>query len=194
MPVSVELEKLSNEDLAEECARRPVNEGSWREFWQRFHPLVYRKVLNLLAPFVKKPIHSEVDDVVQLVFLNIFRRLSNFDRQKSPLTAYLSLITTSTVIDELRRAQKKNTVPLEELHGLVGDLQTGIIEADELWRTVVSVLQSADPRDQSVIKELVSGDSREAIAARHRITTSLVYTITYRFRQALKAALEKPAK
>ena len=199
MRATVELEKLSNEDLAQECVRRPVDEDSWRVFWQRFHPFVYRKVLYLLAPFSREPVHNEVEDIVQLVFLRLFEGLSRFDRQKSPLTAYLSLMTTSIVTDQLRsssatKRSRRNTQPLDELKDFGKELPMNQVEAVELWHLVVHILESLDSRDQAVIREVLSGDSRAVVAKRHAISLTNVYTIVYRFRQVLREAIEGTAR
>jgi RNA polymerase sigma factor (sigma-70 family) len=191
MIAAVNLSNISNEDLAAECARRPVVEEAWQEFWFRFYPLVYRKVMRLLSPYTSKRIRSELDDIVQLVFLRIFQRLPNYNRQKSPFTAYLSLVTFSTVMDELRRNKTKEPVALEEFHEFADELSTGKIEAEELWQTVVKVLQGQEPRDRVILEELLNGEPRQEIGVKHGITVSHVYTITYRFRRALREALNK---
>ena len=191
MIATAHLPNLSNEDLAVECARRPVIEEQWREFWLRFYPLIYRKVMRLLAPYAKKRIHSELDDIVQLVFLRIFQRLPDYNPQKSPFTAYLSLVTFSTVVDELRRNKTKEPISIDEFHEFADQLSTRTIETEELLRTVVKVLQHLAPRERVVMEELLNGDPREEICTKHGLTLSHLYTITYRVRQALREALDK---
>lgn len=188
---TVETTKLSNEDLAAVCAQRPVVEEAWQEFWSRFYPLVYRKVLHMLEPFAHRSIRGELDDIVQLVFLNILKRLPSYDREKSPFTAYLSLVTVSTVIDQLRRTKNKEPVRIEEIPEIEGEVSGGKIEADELWNKTVTVLKRLSPRDRDIIEDYLEGADRPEIGRKHKIDTSLVYTIIYRFRHALRVNLKQ---
>ncbi len=190
---NVDVKQLSNEELAGECAKRPVNEDAWHEFWQRFYPLVFRKVHNLMRPFGDQLSPPEFEDVIQLVFLNIFTRLPGYDRQKSPVTAYLSLVATSTVVDQLRRGKRKRTAALEEAEELADKVYRGEIEADELWQLVVKVLGQLGPRDRAILQELWEGADRADICKRYGITPTNLYSITYRFRGKLREALEKRA-
>jgi RNA polymerase sigma factor (sigma-70 family) len=187
---TVETTKLSNEEFAAVCAERPVEEA-WQEFWLRFYPVVYRKVLRMLEPFGHSSIRSELDDIVQLVFMNILKRLPNYDREKSPFSAYLSLVTASTVIDELRRTKNKEPVRIEEIPEIAGKVSAGEIEADELWDRTVGVLKALSARDRDIIVDYLKGVDRQEIGQKYGIEAKLLYTITYRFRQALRKALKQ---
>src|SRR2546430_1422971 len=146
MKHSSELGRVSDDELASECAKRPPNEEAWKVFWRRFYPLVYRTVLISLEPFYGQAIHSGVDDIVQLVFLRIFQNLSKFDRKKSPLSAYLRMIAKHTVIDQLRRTKGKETVSLEGFEELRASLKADAIPVAVLWETVLAYVSKLEPR------------------------------------------------
>src|SRR5207247_5992192 len=114
-----------------------------------------------------------------------------YDQQKAPLTAYLTLVATSTVIDHLRRDKSRQMVPLEEKQELADSVTRGEIEADQVWQVVVRVLSELTRRDQSIIRDFLEGEKPETIGTKVGIKASPVYTIVYRFRRALQAALRK---
>jgi len=188
-PSNQQLKACSNEDLAVLCARRPVEEDAWREFWRRFYHFVYRKVSKLLKPLGQRVDQSGVDDIVQLVFVRIFNGLSGYDRQKSPLTAYLSVITTRTVIEQLRRRKAQRLVPLEELDLAAERIKTGQIEADELWELVIGILARMGPRKGAIVRAFLEGQGNAAIRQRYGVSASYIYTTVYRFRRAMANAL-----
>jgi RNA polymerase sigma factor (sigma-70 family) len=192
MSFSSPFEGYSDDVLAKACAQRPTNEEAWREFWRRFYPFIRRKVTRILSHFGKEAQAGTVDDVVQLVFLKILRTLPRYEPDKSPLTAFLSLIVSSTVLDQIRpRRSRQRLLSFEEAEVLSSSLRSGGIGAEELWLLTMELLKRVEPRKREVLRDLLAGDSREEICRRHGISRSLLYTITYRFRRDLRRALEK---
>jgi RNA polymerase sigma factor (sigma-70 family) len=189
MSPKTKIEHFDDQDLAQACAKRPIDEEAWREFWRRFYPLVYRKVVNLLRPFREQPEHSDVDDIVQLVFLKIFNNLPKYNADKSPLGAYLHMITTHTLFDQLRAGKGKHKIPLEEVESIAYEDE---IRAEELWEVVVKALnQLDDPRKKAIVQAFISGENARDICDTYSISPSYLSTIIYRFRKALKGSLTR---
>jgi RNA polymerase sigma factor (sigma-70 family) len=189
--VDNELKTLRDECLAEECAKRPVNEQAWQEFWHRFYPLVHRKVTGFLRPFRDPPQVSDIDDVIQAIFLRLFTSLPKYDPQRSPLSAYVNLVATHCVMDYFRRRKARRVLMFSESELASAGLSTGEIEAEELWSSVIAVLRLIEPRKRRIIQAFLEADDKESICRRYGVTRSHLYTITYRFRQALRESLAK---
>jgi RNA polymerase sigma-70 factor, ECF subfamily len=181
---------LSDEALAARCAARPVDEAAWREFWRRFYPGLYRRVARLLSPFGHALPVSEMDDVVQWVMLKVFQALHAFDPKKSPLRAYLNVIATSTVVDQLRRSRSRQTVSLSGMDFIAKGVESGRLEADELWRTVVQILEKMDPLNAELLRGFLEGEPPQELAERHGVTASHIHSVVYRFRRRLKRELQ----
>jgi RNA polymerase sigma factor (sigma-70 family) len=185
-----DLRNLADEDLAQVCSRRPINEEAWRELWRRFYPYVRGKVENLLAPFPALA-QSQQDDIVQYAFLNIFQRLPHFDPRRSPLRAYLGIVVTSSVFDQMRVHKRDRLVPLEEIPELGGRVMKGEFELDALFSITKTVIAQMEPRNQKVLQEFLEGEKPEAISGRLHISKDAIYATVYRFRRKLKAALSE---
>lgn len=185
-----DLRSLADEDLAQLCSRRPIHEEAWRELWRRFYPYVRRKVENLLAPFPALA-QSQQDDILQFAFLNIFQRLPSFDPRRSPLRAYLGIVVTSTVFDQMRVHRRDRSVPLEEISELSASVNQGDFELDDLFSITQTVIAQMEPRNQKVLQEFLEGEKPEEISGRHHISRDAIYATVHRFRRKLKTALSE---
>jgi RNA polymerase sigma factor (sigma-70 family) len=100
------------EDLTALLAGRA---GAWERFVRRYSPVIYGAILRKLAPLGRG---EDADDVAQDVFVrlcrNDFKLLRGFDPSRARLTTWLTVITSSTVIDHLRR-QRGQHDPIEEV-------------------------------------------------------------------------------
>lgn len=190
--VNNEFETMRNEDLAAECAKRPVNEQAWQEFWRRFYPLVYKKVVFFLRPLGDAQELANIDDVIQAIFVRLFTSLPKYDPQRSPLSAYIQLVGTHCILDYFRSRRAKRVAAVEELalypDAVCSDLSG---EAEELWSAVIKVLELLEPRNQRIVEAFLKTDDRGGVCRRFGITRSHLYTITYRFRKSLRNSLAK---
>jgi RNA polymerase sigma-70 factor, ECF subfamily len=184
-----EPKSLTDDELASECARRPINESAWSEFWARFYPAIFRQVRRLLAPFGRSPVHSELDDIVQLVFLKVLNSLDRYDPKRSSLRVFLNLLATNVVIDQLRSNRRKRPA-FEELERIESSLSSGETRPDVL-QGLFEFLDAADPRKRAIIDDFLLGLTTEEICKKHAVSRSAFYTIVYRFRDALRVALPR---
>jgi RNA polymerase sigma factor (sigma-70 family) len=184
------LSSLSDDTLAARCAVRPVDEAAWREFWRRFYPWLYRKVARLLNPAGYAKSEADIDDVLQWVFVKVFHAIDAFDPQKSPLRAYLSVIATTTVADQLRRNVPKRTVSLAGTDFVAENLESGRLEAEDLWRMVVQILEEMGPTNADLVRGFLEGESPKRLAEQYHVTASHVHSVVYRFRRRLRRDLQ----
>src|SRR5579864_4892464 len=110
-----EWESVSDDELAIECSKRPINEGAWLEFWKRFQPLVQRRVLLGLSKFTGDVRRADLDDIVQTAFIKILENLDRFSPSRGQLRAFVSTLATNVLIDQLRRTKRSKTVALDDV-------------------------------------------------------------------------------
>jgi RNA polymerase sigma factor (sigma-70 family) len=183
-------EAWSDEKLVKQCKRKPVREEAWMEFWRRYHPFVRRKISNIVSRFRKQPNPPEVDDVVQLVFLKIFDGLHTYDPGTSPLFAFISVVTTNAVIDQLRHSKLADGFePLEDTDAICHAVQVGEIETEQLWDAVARTLEAIDQRKRASIQAYLLGESTAEICKRFAITRSCLQTRVSRFRERIRRTI-----
>lgn len=84
------------------------DKAAWDAFVQRYSPIIYAAVRRTLA----KARHSNADaaDVAQDVFLRLckdeFRLLRKYEPDRAALSTWLTVVSTSTTLDSLRRRRR----------------------------------------------------------------------------------------
>ena len=81
-----------------------------REIFERHHQKVYRVAYGVLRQ------REEALDIVQEVFIKLFRSIKNF-RGKSRFSTYLYRMAVNTAIDHLRKARKSHVSSLDQEEG-----------------------------------------------------------------------------
>jgi RNA polymerase sigma-70 factor, ECF subfamily len=76
---------------------RRGNEGAMAELYDRFSAVVFSAALRVLGEA------SQAEDVLQEVFLQLWRNPSAFDSNRGSLAAWLAVIARHRAIDHLRR-------------------------------------------------------------------------------------------
>ena len=82
-----------------------------KEIYDLYHSTVYRVAYGLLRH------REEALDIVQEVFIKLFRAIRNFKRE-SRLSTYLYRMTVNTAIDHLRKTGKFHASSLDEEAGV----------------------------------------------------------------------------
>jgi RNA polymerase sigma-70 factor, ECF subfamily len=181
-------EGASDDQLVAECSRRPANQEAWLEFWRRFQPLVQRRVLSVLLRFTKQIQRQDLDDIIQFIFLKIWKNLDRFDPKKSPLRAYLSLLSANVVIDALRQSESGHTVSLDmAVHDAL--VYSSGLDLLAEWDAIVKCLKELGEPKASIVEEYLEGADVAAICQKYKVTQSNVYTIVSRFRKELRSQL-----
>ena len=147
------------------------------ELYDRFAPLVYSAAMRVLGD------GAAAEDVLQEVFLQVWRRPGVFDARRGSLAAWLAVIARHRAID-LRRRQRPST-PLDEV---VVALDAALDEAAARGQVVerVRAVLASMPAGQRRAVEMAffEGLTHSEIAARTRQPLGTVKT---RIRSALLA-------
>lgn len=169
---------------------------AWDQFYQTYSTILSRfaSCYDLSA--------SEVDDLVQEVWVKVIRRLPEFhwDRNRGGLRTWLYLLVRSQAIDHIRakgrRAVVSNGVSLlDEREPL--DLASNPADAvEKQWRheLVQTVLEeiraSSSPANYDVIRlRFVEGKSVDEVAAALDMTREQVWDRQHRMLQKIRAAV-----
>jgi len=93
------LSKFTNEKTREEAFNLLINKYQQKIYWQ-----IRRVVIN----------HDDADDVIQEVFIKIWKNLASF-RQDSQLYTWLYRIATNESLTFIKKKQAKNNISLDDL-------------------------------------------------------------------------------
>lgn len=77
------------------------DESAIEELYERFSSLVYRMAYQVM------PTRADADDVVQEVFVRLWRTADRFDPKRAALVTWVMLIARRHMVDRLRRAQAR---------------------------------------------------------------------------------------
>ncbi len=125
------------------------------ELYDRFAPLVYRMAYQTM------PTRSDAEDVVQEVFLRLWRTADRFDPKRAALVTWVMLIARRHMVDRLRRFRSRLspsrleegwTTPSEEDNApIVG------MEQDERYAAVLRRVDMLPELQQIVVKRAYLG-------------------------------------
>ena len=105
------------------------DEEAFAELFHQYGRLVYRTAYLILADA------QEAEDVLQEVFLQVFRSAAAFDSSKGALTTWLYRLTVNRCLS-LRRKKELPTVELSELEPLVGEDSAEAGLDEDMWRAL----------------------------------------------------------
>jgi RNA polymerase sigma-70 factor (ECF subfamily) len=156
---------------------------AFRRLYDCFLPYVRHNVARLVGP------RPEVDDVIQDVFVEVHRCLSDF-RQDSTFKTWLYRVTRNVTISHLRK--QKKTVELSELAPLRANARTlSKIEARDQVKALYAVLDqvSVESREAFILFEVEERKLRE-IAELTDTSINTVAARVRRTRERLRTFLE----
>ncbi len=128
---------------------------------------------------------TEAEDVLQEVFVTVWRRAGDFDSALATATTWLITLTRNKAIDRLR--QQRVRVPLEPFHlDTLADERSGPqadAEAGQEYRRLRGCLDTLEPKDRRSIREaFFSGATYKELAERSQLPLG---TMKSRIRRAL---------
>ncbi len=130
------------------------DQGAIEELYDRFGSLVYRMAYQTM------PSRSDADDVVQEVFVRLWRTAGRFDPKRAALVTWVMLISRRHMVDRLRRLRSKvKPVMLDEGWSPPSDEaspETGALQ-DERFAALLERVEKLPELQQTVIKRAYLG-------------------------------------
>jgi RNA polymerase sigma-70 factor, ECF subfamily len=147
---------------------------------RRHTPAVYAHALRFFRD------GSVAEDIVQEVFVKVFRSLDSFDA-RSQFTTWLFRITRNTCLDEIR-AGRRRPVPVDPLdHPVLGD---DFSDEVVLSAAVESAMATLAPEDRDALSAIsVFGLSYDEAAKALSVPAGTVKSRVFRARRALAVQL-----
>jgi RNA polymerase sigma-70 factor (ECF subfamily) len=149
-----------------------------------------RRYSRRLAGFVRGIIRQpdSVEDVTQMVFIKMFRRLSRL-REPQVFESWLFTLARNTALDFIRRRNcRPATVGLDEDVNRIADPRNESA-VPEILAALDRALARLSPLDRGLVTRFVNGDSYGEIARRAGISLASVKVRLHRVRPYLRAAV-----
>jgi RNA polymerase sigma-70 factor (ECF subfamily) len=173
-----DLQKAADEDLIEHV--QAGSEDALTILFERYHRLVFHIAIRI----VRDP--GEAEDVVQTVFLSIFRAAVNFDRTKGMVRVWLLQYAYHRALHRKRHLTANHFYRWEDLESAMGlgAARAFSGEARENERLVDQLLRQLKPRQRAFLEltyyegltamEIASRLDESVHVVRHELNRSLV--------------------
>src|SRR6516225_10292949 len=178
------LATAADEELIE-LLRKGSNEALTVLF-DRYHRLVFHVALRI----VRDP--GEAEEVVQTVFLSIFRAVRNFDRQKGLVRVWLLQYAYHRALHRKRHLTANHFYRWEELEAAMelGAARAFLGDSRENLRLVDQLLQRLKPRQRSVMElTYYEGLTAQEVARRLNESVHVVRHDIHRSLAALRSVM-----
>lgn len=112
---------------------------------------------------------QEAEDVLQDVYLTVWRKAAGFDPQRASPITWLAVLTRNRAIDRLRARGDRVVADVTEAEALVdpAPLASALIETDEDHARLVECLDQLDPRHAGAVRTaFFEGVTYEALSQR----------------------------
>jgi RNA polymerase sigma-70 factor (ECF subfamily) len=168
---------------------------------ERFEPLVAKyqpRIFGTARKYARR--ESEIEDIVQEVFLKAFSKLSTF-RGESPFEHWLMRLTVRTCYDFLRAHQRNREQIISEISEEEGQWLEKIANGDDLAgednvtaaRALIhKLLETLPPPSRLIIQLLeIEGKSLKEIASLTGWSIPMIKVRAFRARAVMRKNLEK---
>jgi RNA polymerase sigma-70 factor (ECF subfamily) len=146
-----------------------------------------RRYTRRVSGFVRSIIHQPdaIEDVTQMVFIKMFRRLSRL-RDPAVFESWLFTLARNTSLDFLRRRRcRPTTVALDEEVNQIAD-PSNFNGTGEILAALDRALTRLNPIDRTLVSQFVAGESYGAIAAQAGLSLATVKVRLHRVRPFLR--------
>ena len=143
-----------------------------------------RRIAGFVRGIIRQP--DAVEDVTQLVFIKMFRRLSRL-REPEVFESWLFTLARNTGLDFIRRRNcRPTTVAMDDLTCQIADPARSDASA-EILSALERALERLLPVDRQLVTQYVAGDSYGIIARRAGLSLSAVKVRLHRVRPFLRS-------
>ena len=125
------------------------DQAAIEELYDRFGSLVYRMAYQAM------PTRSEAEDVVQEVFVRLWRTAGRYDPKRAALVTWVMLISRRHMVDRLRRYRSRvKAGVLEDDWSAAADTQSPqtALEFDERFVTIMERIEKLPELQRTVVK------------------------------------------
>jgi RNA polymerase sigma-70 factor (ECF subfamily) len=174
-----DLQKAADEDLIEHI--KAGSEDALAILFERYHRLVF----HIAVRIVRDP--GEAEEVVQMVFLSIFRAAAGFDRRKGAVRVWLLQYAYHRALHRKRHLTANHFYRWEELESAMelGAARAFSGEARENEQLVDQLLRQLKPR-QRAFMELTYYEGLTALEIATRLDES-VHVVRHELNRSLVA-------
>jgi RNA polymerase sigma-70 factor (ECF subfamily) len=145
-----------------------------------------RRLGGFVRGIIRQP--DAVEDVTQMVFIKMFRRLSHL-RDPAVFESWLFTLARNTALDFIRRRNcRPVTVGLDDQVNRIADPRNETA-VPEILAALDRALVRLNPLDRGLVSQFVRGDSYGEIARRAGISLASVKVRLHRVRPYLRAAV-----
>jgi len=141
-----------------------ANRDAFSQFYDRFSPIVYALALRMLKA------QSDAEDLLQEVFLQVWRQAAAYDAERGSPEAWLINIARSRAIDKLRsiRRREKSFVLTEDPAASESSADVEMSVEESETKLIMNSALASLPAAQRRVLELAyfDGLSQSEIAAR----------------------------
>ncbi|MEY4688315.1 MAG: hypothetical protein RIR76_2338 [Verrucomicrobiota bacterium] len=145
-----------------------------------------RRLTGFVRGIIRQP--DAVEDVVQVAFIKMFRRLSRL-RDPAVFESWLFTLARNSALDFIRRRNcRPATVGIDEQVNQVADPRNETA-VPEILAALEHALARLNPLDRGLVSQFVRGDSYGEIARRAGISLASVKVRLHRVRPYLRNAV-----
>jgi len=161
------------------------NETAVAELYDRFAPLVYQMARKAISN------RCDVEDVVQGVFVLLWRTADRYDPARASLVTWVMLITRRRVIDALRQRRRVNERPFDAAASAAAPIEAPV-ECDERFERVVERMCVLTELQRTVVtRAYLRGQTLRQIGEDLRTPLGTIKTALSRGMSALRAEFSR---
>lgn len=139
---------------------------AFRDFYDRTSAKLFGIILRIVIE------RAEAEDVLQEVFVTIWRKAAEFDPARASPVTWTATIARNRAIDRLRARGSRPSAPLDEAAEVVdhSPLADALIDTDSAAGRLGTALAGLDPRHAAAIRSCYfEGVTYEALAVREGV-------------------------
>lgn len=174
-------EKSDKAELIELVRRATANDSAAQaELMRRY----LRRVSGFVRTIIRQP--DAVEDVAQVVFIKMFRRLSRL-RDPAVFESWLFTLARNTSLDFIRRRNcRPHTVGLDEEIYQIAD-PSNSSATTEILAALDRALARLSPIDRTLVAQFVAGETYSSIAQQAGLSLATVKVRLHRVRPFLRS-------
>lgn len=144
------------------------------------------RISAFVRPILFQP--SSVEDVVQMVFIKMVRRLTLL-RDPAVFESWLFKLSRNTAVDFLRRRRCRPTTVSDERELVQAPDTSSTRPVEEIMEALSIALTRLSPKDRNLVTMIVEGNSYRTVAAREGLTVGAVKVRLNRVRPFLRVSV-----